>query len=117
MAIYLGLFFGNDKEWMPLTSKGYELTSFPSVSETEGALITNNGTTEVSLPEMADYINTAIDLSSILRSAKIEPSLRPKVLGAIITALYWGEIDLNNGKALECILRLNSAFFSEIQST
>ncbi len=85
---------------MPLTSKGYELTSFPSVFAVEGALATNNGTTEVSIPQISDYINTAIELSSILRSAKIEPSLRPKVLGAVITALYWGEIDLEDREGI-----------------
>lgn len=102
-------FFWNDKKWTPLTSKGYELTSFPSVYEVDGALVTNNGTTEVSIPQISDYINTAIELSSILRSAKIEPSLRPKVLGAVITALYWGEIDLEDGKELESINDLVSA--------
>ena len=101
-------YFWNDKKWTPLTSKGYELTSFPSVFEAEGALVTNNGTTEVSIPQISDYINTAIELSSILRSAKIEPSLRPKVLGAVITALYWGEIDLEDGKELESINNLVS---------
>ena len=102
-------FFWNDKKWTPLTSKGYELTSFPSVYEVDGALVTNNGTTEVSIPQISDYINTAIELSSILRSAKIEPSLRPKVLGAVITALYWGEINLEDGKELESINDLVSA--------
>ena len=85
------------------------MTSFPSVYEVDGALVTNNGTTEVSIPQTSDYINTAIELSSILRSAKIEPSLRPKVLGAVITALYWGEIDLEDGKELESINDLVSA--------
>lgn len=77
-------------------------------------MLTNNGTTEVMVPEISDYINTAIELSSILRSAKIEPSLRPKVLGAVITALYWGEIDLEKGKELDSI---NSLVASAIAST
>lgn len=99
--------------WRPLSSRGYGLTSFPSVSEVEGAIITNNATTEVSVPEISDYINTAIELSSILRSAKIEPSLRPKVLGAVITALYWGDIDLEKGKELDSINQLvTEAIFS-----
>ncbi len=45
-------------------------------------------------------------MSVILRSAKIEPSLRTKVLGAVITALYWGEIDLEEGRALHSINQL-----------
>lgn len=93
----------NNGDWVPLTSHGYELTSFPSVSEIETALLTNNGTTEVTVPKVSDYIATAIELSSILRSAKIEPSLRPKVLGAVITALYQGEINLENGEELNSI--------------
>lgn len=106
--------FWNGKEWKTLTSKGYELTSFPSVFETEGAIATNNGTTEISIPQVSDYIDTAIELSSILRSAKIEPSLRPKVLGAVITALYWGEINIGDGKELDSINELVS---SAIKST
>ena len=104
--------FWDGQKWSPLSSKGYELTSFPSVSEVNGALITNNGTTEVSIPEMAEYIDTAIELSGLLRAAKIEPSLRPKVLGAIITALYWGEINLETGKELSSINRLVSGAIS-----
>ena len=94
-------FDGND--WIDLTARGFVLTSFPSVAEVENALLTNNGTTEISIPKVSDYIITAIDLSSILRSAKIEPSLRPKVLGAVITALYQGEIDLTKGEELDSI--------------
>ena len=89
--------------WIPLTSHGFGLTSFPSVSEVETALLTNNGTTEVAIPGVADYITIAIELSALLRAAKIEPSLRPKVLGAVITALYQGEIDLSNGNELTSV--------------
>lgn len=98
--------FYNGIEWIDLSARGFVLTSFPSVAEIDNAFITNNGTTEVTIPEISDYISTAIDLSSILRSAKIEPSLRPKVLGAVITALYQGEIDLTEGKELESINKL-----------
>lgn len=104
--------YWNGENWITLTSKGYELTSFPSVSEIDEALITNNGTTEVMVPDISDYITTAIELSAILRSAKIEPSLRPKVLGAVITALYWGEIDLEKGKELDSINKLVAAAIS-----
>lgn len=44
-----------------------------------------------------------------MRSAKIEPSLRPKVLGAVITALYWGEISLEKGCELNSINELVAA--------
>ena len=98
--------FYNGTEWVELSARGYKLTSFPSVSEVDNAIITNNGTTEVSIPNVSDYITTAIELSSILRSAKIEPSLQPKVLGAVITALYQGEIDLTEGNELNSINKL-----------
>lgn len=99
----------NDGEWIPLTSHGFSLTSFPSVSEVNTALLTRNGTTEVAIPKVSDYITTAIALSAILRSAKIEPSLRPKVLGAVITALYQGEINLEQGKELSSVNELVAA--------
>lgn len=107
-------FYWNDQKWQALSSGGYELTSFPSVAEIDRAIATNNGTTEVSVPAVSDYIETAIELSSILRLAKIEPSLRPKVLGAVITALYRGEIDLDTGRELDSI---NSLVAEAICST
>ena len=100
--------------WVPLTSRGFALTSFPSVFEIDTAISSNNGTTEVSVPKTSDYIETAIELSKILRAAKIEPSLRPKVLGAVITALYQGEIELGNKKELDSI---NSLVEEAIKST
>lgn len=99
----------HDEEWQALVSHGFSLTSFPSVGEIETALLTKNGTTEVTVPAISDYITTAIELSALLRSAKIEPSLRPKVLGAVITALYQGEIDLEHGKELSSVNELVEA--------
>lgn len=104
----------NNGSWVSLTSHGFALTSFPSVGEIETALLTKNGTTTVAVPKVSDYITTAIELSSVLRSAKIEPSLRPKVLGAVITALYQGEIDLAPGKTLSSV---NSLVRAAITST
>ena len=69
--------FYDGNAWIPLSAYGFELTSFPSVGEVNIALETNNGATEVSIPQLSEYITSAISLSSILRSAKIEPSLRP----------------------------------------
>lgn len=106
--LFKSVFFHNG-HWVPLSSHGFSLTSFPSVGELESALLTDNGTTEVAVPKVSDYISTAIELSAILRSAKIEPSLRPKVLGAVITALYQGEIDLGNGKELSSVNELVEA--------
>lgn len=104
--------FYNGDNWVPLQSYGFELTSFPSVGEVNAALETQNGTTEVTIPQLSEYIDAAIDLSSILRAAKIEPSLRPKVLGAVITALYQGEIELGNGEEIHSINTLVSQAIS-----
>jgi len=98
-----------NNNWVPLSSHGFNLTSFPTVGELETALLTKNGTTEVTVPKVSDYISVAIELSALLRSAKIEPSLRPKVLGAVITALYQGEIDLGSGNELSSINELVEA--------
>ena len=94
--------------WVSLEANGYPITSFPSYSECENALLTTNGATELSIPKSEDFISAAISISAVLRSAKIEPQLRPKVLGSLITALYWGDIDLSEGKELDSINALVS---------
>jgi len=95
--------------WQPLKSFGYEITTIPSPREVELALETDNAITTVSFPQMSEYIESAIELSSILRSAKIEAPLRPKVLGAIITALYQGKIEMEKEKVLLSINKLVSS--------
>ncbi|MDR1913422.1 MAG: SAM-dependent methyltransferase [Clostridiales bacterium] len=102
-----------DTQWQLLKSCGYELTTIPSTREVELALQADDATTTVSIPSSSEFIETAIEISSILRSAKIEAPLRPKVIGAIITAMYQGEIDLSTGKELQSINTLASAAISE----
>jgi len=81
-------------EWLPLRSRGQELTNVPSVSEAELALAASDGTTSVSIPSTAEFIEAAIELSNVMRRAKVEATLRPKVIGAITLAMYQGELDL-----------------------
>ena len=100
--------------WQPLKSFGYELTTIPSPGEAELALLADDATTSISHPSVAEYIDSAIELSSILRTAKIEAPLRPKVLGAIITALYQGNIALEKENSLASINELVSAAITEI---
>lgn len=102
-----------DTEWHLLKSCGYELTTIPSKREFELALVADDATTTVSVPSSSEFIDAAIEISSILRSAKIEAPLRPKVIGAIITALYQGEIDMTSGKELASINKLLNAAISE----
>lgn len=92
--------FLSARGWVPLTSLGYELTAFPSRAEVERAIEADDGTTTVTVPEQSEFIDAAIELSAILRSAKVEAPLRPKVMGAIVMAMYEGDIDVTPGNAL-----------------
>lgn len=89
--------------WKELKSNGYEISNIPSKKEVELAIQSNDGTTNVSVPSSAEFVDAAIELSKILRSAKIEAPLRPKVIGAIALALYQGEVDTSTGKELDSI--------------
>ncbi|MCY7348689.1 MAG: SAM-dependent methyltransferase [Pyrinomonadaceae bacterium] len=88
--------------WVPLTSQSFEITTIPSKRETELALLTDNGTTSVTVPSSTEFIEAAIELSSILRFAKVEAPLRPKVIGAIVLAMYQGDVEVG-GDALVSI--------------
>ncbi|MBO6273166.1 N-6 DNA methylase [bacterium] len=99
--------------WQELKSCGYALTTIPSKREVELSIIANDATTKVSIPSASDFIDSAIELSSLLRSAKIEAPLRPKVLGAVITALYQGDIDTTTGKELSSINKLVATAINE----
>ena len=98
-----------NQKWLPLTSRTYPLTTIPAKSEVELAILADDATTDVSFPGNAEFVEVAIEISSIMRTAKIESALRPKVLGAIITALYQGEIDLTSGRELDSINALVKA--------
>ncbi|GAB3931859.1 N-6 DNA methylase [Larkinella terrae] len=98
--------YKKNSRWDYLKSGGYQLTSIPSRREVELALEADDSTTNVTVPSSAEFIDAAIELSVILRHAKIEAPLRPKVIGAIVTALYQGEIDVTTGNELESINNL-----------
>jgi type I restriction enzyme M protein len=99
--------------WKPLTSLGYELTTIPSKQEVELALAADNATTSVTVPNSAEFIDAAIELSAILRLAKIEAPLRPKVIGAIVLALYQGEIKTTMSQGVASINQLVNDAISE----
>lgn len=101
--------------WIPLKAMGFELTTVPSVREIELALSADDGTTLVSVPASHEFIDAAIELSSILRAAKVEAPLRPKVIGAMVTAIYQGTINTEPSQALASINGLvNQAVQSSI---
>ena len=92
-----------DGTWQDLQSKGNALTAIVSKQECINALAADDGTTELTLPSSGEFIDAAIEVSNILRAAKIETTLRPKVVGAITTALYQGEVSLASTNALKDI--------------
>jgi type I restriction enzyme M protein len=95
--------------WVPLESLGYELTAFPSRAEVELAIAVGDGTTAVTVPEQSEFVDAAIELSGILRKAKVEAPLRPKVIGAIVMAMYEGDIDITPDNALASVNELSES--------
>lgn len=99
----IGVSFLTERGWTALTSQGFALTTFPTKAEVEIALQANNGATTVSVPSQAEFVDAAIETSRILRTAKIEAPLRPKVIGALVLAMYQGQIDRTAANALESV--------------
>jgi type I restriction-modification system DNA methylase subunit len=92
--------------WKELKSNGYEISAIPSKKEIELAIVADDGTTNVTVPSNAEFVDAAIELSKILRFAKIEAPLRPKVIGAIALGMYQGEIDTTTGNELDSLNNL-----------
>jgi len=98
--------FLTDQGWVPLASNGFALTTFPTKVEVETALKANDGSTTVSVPTQSEFIDAAIETSRILRTAKIEAPLRPKVIGTLVLAMYQGHIDTSVCEALQSVNQL-----------
>ena len=98
-----------DGVWSELTSHGSPVTAIISKDECLNALKADDATTEVSIPSTGEFIDAAIEVSNILRTAKIETTLRPKVVGAVTTALYHGDIDIYTKDVLADINDMMSA--------
>jgi type I restriction enzyme M protein len=92
--------------WIPLESNGFPLTTLPSKREAELALTAADGTTSVSVPANHEFIDAALELSAVMRAAKVEAPLRPKVIGALIVAMYEGDVDTAPSSSLASINRL-----------
>ena len=107
--------FLHENKWLPLTANGFDLTGFPTKKEIELALQANDGSTTVTVPASAEFISAAIELSQVLRTAKVEAPLRPKVIGAIVTAVYQGEIEVNQTNALDSINSLCETTVNSVQ--
>ncbi len=100
-------------EWKPLISNGFEITTIPSKREVDTALLADNATTNVEVPSVLEFIDAAIELSNILRKAKVEAPLRPKVIGALTLALYQGDVDKSPDDSLSSINMLLEAAIEE----
>lgn len=98
--------YWKDGKWCDLLSKGNALTAIISKQECLNALTSDDGTTQLTIPSSAEFIDAAIEVSNILRTAKIETTLRPKVVGAITTALYRGEIEVTSTNTLREINKM-----------
>ena len=112
-------FFFRGKQWVPLESHGWPLTQLPTPDELDVALSNADGTTNVQLPDSREFFDAAIKISHILRLSKIEEPLRPKVIGAIILALYQGNFSFDEGVVIEHInsnvkAAVRSVSFSEV---
>lgn len=91
------------KKWQPLCSSGYDITTIPSKREVDTALLADDATTKVEVPSVVEFIDAAIELSRILRLAKVEAPLRPKVIGALTLAMYQGDVVTSQDQALNSI--------------
>jgi len=102
-----------DDLWQPLLSNDYEITTIPSKREVDVALLANDATTNVEVPTVIEFIDAAIELSKILRKAKVEAPLRPKVIGALTLAMYQGEIKKSPEHALNSTNELLESAINE----
>jgi type I restriction enzyme M protein len=101
------------KTWKPLLSNGYEITAFPSKREVELAINADDATTKVDVPSITEFIDAAIELSRILRLAKVEAPLRPRVIGSLTLAMYQGDVDTTHDNALASTNKLLAAAIDE----
>jgi type I restriction-modification system DNA methylase subunit len=113
LGVAVAVRFRKGDAWIPLQSKGCELTAIPSKREVESALQADDATTAVDTPSVDEFIDAAIELSRILRLAKVEAPLRPKVIGALTLALYQGSIDCSEHHSLESVNTLLTQAIAE----
>lgn len=82
-AIQTRVVYRLGEEWCSLTSNSYQLTQIPTPEEFATALDNDDGTTDVRLPSEDEFFETAISISRMLRTAKINVQIGKEVLGRI----------------------------------
>lgn len=101
--VYTRTVFRHNGEWQDLKSFGFPLTQLPTPLETDLAIDRGDGTTDVQLPDEREFFDAAINISNVLRLAKIEESKRPVVIGSIILALWQGDFPFQRATVLNHI--------------
>ena len=101
--IYTRTLFRRNGEWRDLESFGFPLTQLPTPLEAQVAIERADGTTNVQLPDEREFFDAAINISNILRLAKIEEAKRPVIIGSIILALWQGEFSFQRTTVLNQI--------------
>jgi hypothetical protein len=92
------------KTWKPLKSAhNVELTAIPSRFEIERALANQDGTTSVTIPDQSEFIDAAKEMGAVLRQVAVEPAERPRVIGALVAAMYIGKIDIAEKRSLKSV--------------
>jgi type I restriction enzyme M protein len=95
--------FRHNGVWHPLTSNGYELTAVPTLREIELADAAGDATTTIQPPSISEFIDAAVLISEILRSARVEAPLRPRVIGALAICLYHVDLPSTSDCTLDLI--------------
>ena len=111
--------FKRGNNWVVLASHGWPLTQIPTEAELDTAFENEDGTTDVQLPNEREFFTAAIGISRLLRLAKIVEADRPKVIGAIVLALYHSEFPLEPDVVIEHIntnVKAAANGFSDIPS-
>ena len=101
--IYTRTRFRHNGTWKDLESFGFPLTQLPTPLEAEVAIERSDGTTDVQLPDEREFFDAAINISNILRLAKIEESKRPVVIGSVVLALWQGDFSFQRATVLNQI--------------
>ena len=101
--IFTRTLFQYNGTWKDLESFGFPLTQLPTPLEAEVAIERADGTTDVQLPDEREFFDAAINISNLLRRAKIEESKRPVVIGSVILALWQGDFSLQRTTVLNQI--------------
>lgn len=102
--------------WKPLSSDGAALTTFPSKHEIELAVIARDATTRVTVPSQQEFNHAAVEVSKILRLARVEAPARPAAIGALVLAMYSPDPTGTEASHLMDLTEVNNRVVSAIKA-